>query len=418
MGKLSISKGSTSRKSTSKKYTASTTLSWKRIHRCCNCDSEYGYRVTRSVSGSGATEVAANIALVSAKNSLLARKNEVCDQVACPTCGFLQPEMYLEKFRGVRWASYFGAIAAIVFLLAAFVVSFDASGGNYEVVYWCRRVAGLLFLLPLITYFWGIMGCSNRNPQKNLEKTQKREDLILLTVGTPPFPGEEKQLSRRYVHVFFATLFLVIFAFLIPTLHEATLSSDRANPNCAPKYFGPGDQVKIYFPYHFSSIKGYWDTRSISATLTGEEKETPVTTHPHHGSWGNNISGKKSELRESKIQLFTELTVPKEEERAGKDVNVRFSMSVEYPAMADADSFVDQTNQYDFDHTIKLSATGTGTQIIKMEFYSFMAAMILFLVHFFLPMISIRRLRSEIANPSEFVIPDDAQEIPGQIPNV
>lgn len=384
----------------SKKYSASTTISWGRIHQCYNCHSEFGYRVSRLISAEGPSEEAASIALAKAADSLLVRKNEICDQVACPVCGFYQPEMFLEKFRDFRFVSYIGAVVALVFLIIAFTDS--SPSGAYVMTYLCRRWACLLFLAPLMIYCGGIMGCSNRNPQKNLEKTQAKEDILVLTAGTPPLPGEEKQLSRRYVHVFFMTLLLVIFAFLLPTLHEATLSGSRNNPDCAPKYFGPGDRVRVYFSSHITSIKGYWSTHRVSATLTEEGKDAFVTTYPHYANWGNRISGKRRELRESSNQLYTDFTLPMEEERAGKDVNVRFSMSLEYPVSSGANSFDNRTEERNFENSFKLSASGTGTQIVKTEIYSYVAAMILFLVHLFLPMITIRRLRSDIAIPNDY----------------
>jgi len=387
-----------------KKYTASLDVAWKRIHRCCHCDSEYVYPLARNVSAEGPSEEAAQANLMTAITKLLERANEICDPVACPACGFVQPEMILEKDRNLRWINCVWGIAAIVFLIIGVVNIMSANGsegitGSYETVLWSRRWAWLLFLAPLFFYFGGRLGNPNRDLQRNLEKTQEREDVVLLTQGMLPDPMMEKRLPRGYVHAFFISLVVTLLAFLLPSLFEATLPDDRANPTCVPGYFGPGDPVRVYFPFNVSSIKGYWNSH-VAAELEAEGLETPknVTTHSHRKDWGQNLSV-KSRDRSNSSSIYTDIVVPDGEDIAEKDVTVRYIIALAYPVVSGGNSFEDRMELHPHSDRYKLSATGTGTRIIHLEFYSYIAAMLLFLCHLFIPAILIQSLRSHVATP-------------------
>ena len=397
-----------------KTFTATIPLTWDRVHRCCNCHSEYSYRIERSVSAQGPTEEAASTNLVSAVASFLKRKNEICDVVACPVCGYHQPEMFLEKYRGIRWLKFMGGIAALIFLLFLTVAYFELQDeknamSGYVMVVWCGRLAWLLFLAPLFIYLGGIWGCSNRNLQQNLEKTQKRENIVLLNEETPPEPEMAKKLSRSYLHVFWGSLLLVLFAILIPLMHKAPLPKDAANSDCLPKYFGPGDPVRVYFPIHVSALKGYWDS-NVNAVLDAEglESKKNVAVYPHHSSWGDRISGKRRELTNSSRQVYTDIVIPKENIE-GKNVTISYKMTLRYPTSVGRNEFVEQTDVHTTDMKYRLSTAGIGTNLIYLELYSLFATMGLYLCHLFLPGFLIRSLRNDIEIPN-FVMPENSGE--------
>ena len=390
---------------------------WRRAHRCLNCESEFFYEMEGDTPAVKNPDTPAQIPDVNIKEKFktladlkkpevmtpelhqkqaeaaVQRKENDLDMVPCPVCGFYQPEMFAERYKTLPRVGVIVAVIAGVFLLIGSGTGLDLSEKicmRYEVMLYAKLISCVLFGGSFLWFLWLILPYSNRNLRRNLDVSEKTGRAQVIRCRPVPTGEPAKKLSSAIIWHFCIPFLLAIIVYCLPYGYMMTLPSDAANRDCLPRYFGPGDFVRVWFPQEIESLKGYWKSTPSGYMILGDgvggekERNRILTRARRNDNWSNGVRyEKKSELRNSRHRIFVDMVLPSlsdQKEIVGSKVDFHFDVKVIYPYCLGMMGFVEEEGEISEDFTFHLSPAGTGVQIIRMEIIGYVGGLLLLIV--------------------------------------
>lgn len=340
------------------KYSASIELECWKEHVCVGCGSTFRYRLKREKSGQAPTMSAAEA--VARKAAVTSLKNDV-EMQPCPTCGIIQPDMV-----GDTYATGHGCLLVILAILLGILGVFVIL--REEIVlfplYLGTWIAVGICALGALGHIWMAKRNFNRDLEANRQEAREaiqKNDLRLEK------PGHLEQpllatIPRRFgmgERIVFFLLFLGIGSFASAEI--ARLVSDwPLNHDCEPVVVGPGDDLTIYLSDEVSSLKGLWNGQAAVEVLNARElglKSNRLPASSKNDNWGNYIWGKRVETKNSR--LWTRIVIPKEEDLAGRKMNLNIILDVKYPA-AEGSGFLNEEQTFEHAAELHLSSPHAG----------------------------------------------------------
>jgi hypothetical protein len=385
-------------------YTSTLHVSVWKEHTCAACGARFRYLFQRKKAGQGNTPEAAEAA---ARNAVVQALEHEVDMHPCPACGRYQPDMIAVRRRRWHWYLFWIALPVLVLLVilgGAHAIPYALAG--YLAAGWC---AGLLLVHLIIDAI---------NPNRDLERNQRlaadRVDRGDMWVPDeqPSEQGEDVGSGWTSGHAI-CYLFLLagVLALLAPDLLRIA-SGWTINANSVyPEVAGPGDEVKIWFPDRVSSVKGLWNgTATVEVANAAEVSlaggNLKATTN--NATWSQTIRVKSSE-KNSSSRLWVRVQLPPQADLAGKTLQLRMRLNVNYPAMAGGNRWNPAQGAFTHNTAVKLSAPNSGSQYTTWWWAGMLGGSLLVLVPSALLAVLAGAFRRK-ALPTQVIVPDSKDE--------
>lgn len=306
-------------------YKATITIKCWKQHECVGCGGAYRYKFQRSVTGQGGNESAAERAAEQA--AMRAMEREV-DQRPCPRCGCLQPDMIAQgKSRTHRW------LALILLALSAAVVAFGLISSATLVTY---AIAGLILVVMSALALPIHAAVALSNPNKNKDANRNRAAKAVDTGLVEEVADEDLDLADGEPRAVGRGVLLLLILGVVGTLFTVApfalkaVSGWPTVEGTKPEVLSPGDSVTVWFPDRIQAVKGLWSgSPRVTVVNDGGAGPLNISATASRDNWGNTISGKS--VSNSSPNLWAELKVPDNAALAGKTIEVRVDMDLNYP---------------------------------------------------------------------------------------
>jgi hypothetical protein len=173
----------------------------------------------------------------------------------------------------------------------------------------------------------------NRKPEVNLRRAASlaaRNKLVVVADANPALArGEPTMRARR------AWLWLAVGLAGVPLAFAPAVlkwcGGWTENRNTAQRVVAPGDTVRVHLPDRVFAVGDLWaGTPQAVMTGPGEAEPVPLPARAPARSWGGMIS-EDSKSRNAPTPLWADVTLPNDPSLAGRPVQLRIDMAVEYP---------------------------------------------------------------------------------------
>jgi hypothetical protein len=134
------------------------------------------------------------------------------------------------------------------------------------------------------------------------------------------------------------------------------------NPDWRPGVLGPGDEARFYFDEHFTSVKSLWDGDAGAWALNAAElglDEAPLPAETNHDTWGTTITRGKGDEYHGIVNPWVAVRVPDTPRVAGRRLQVRVDLSVEFPEWHGA-RYDPAVREFTRTTPVQLAAPGAG----------------------------------------------------------
>jgi hypothetical protein len=339
-------------------YTSTIEVNVWKEHACISCGTKYRYLFKRTKQGQGATPDGAS---ANAHNAVIKALEAEVDMQPCPGCGTYQPDMIASQRSTQHWWVFWLSMPVFILLLIlvlADVISY--SNGSWILAI----VAGMTMLIHLTFDAFN----PNGNLDANHRMAKDREEAGDLWVPNQPKGegGVEAGSGVNMGHyVGYALLGVGVLAFAVPPL---LLLATGATGNSAwnPEVVGPGDEAYVYFDKRITSVKGYWKASPTVSILNwdalGIGGPAPVlAARSKQDSWAGTITISSKGGTTSSPLLYSYVTFPPDERLAGKKLQLRISMNVQYPKLINSNMYQDTPETAQYDGTVTLSGAKAGS---------------------------------------------------------
>jgi hypothetical protein len=334
----------------------------------------------------------------------------------CPACGTCQPDTI-----GSVQATGHGCLVVILFVLLAVLVtgiilqSFDVFWVlPHFLVPWIAM--GLCLLAAL-----GHIALARRNFNRDLEANRreaeeaiKKNTLVLVQSGQRPQPAPDPIRQRMGVGRSIAFALLLVGTAAAGSAEIVRLGARwPLNSACDPVVIGPGDTAFVYLPDKVTSIKRLWNGRASVSLINAQElgQAQFLQAEGKKDSWSRLIWGKDTKPHDT--WLWAQVTVPEDAALAGKQLNLRITLDVKYPASQGALSFQDQYQTFGHTAVVNLASSHAGLYYLVLWWGGGAAGgMLVLLSGLLLRWLAKRRLSEA---PPAKIIPIDGDAVPIQI---
>jgi hypothetical protein len=138
------------------------------------------------------------------------------------------------------------------------------------------------------------------------------------------------------------------------------------NSACDPVVIGPGDTAFVYLPDKVTSIKRLWNGRASVALINAQElgQAQILQAEGKKDTWSRLIWGKDTKPHDT--WLWTRVTVPEADALAGKQLELRITLEVKYPASQGALSFQDQYQTFEHTALVSLASPRAGLHYLLL----------------------------------------------------
>lgn len=323
---------------------------WKR-HECVGCGGQYRYKFARTVTGEAGSESAAGKA---AEKAAIATVEKDVDQRPCPRCGCVQPDMIAQQKSNRH---FWVALLLLLFSAAAGLCGLISSA-----TWMTYSSASLLLAVASAAGLVVHAAVALSDPNKNKDANRDRAERMVDQGDMEPVADADDDLAggepKPVAGAAFPLLGLAALGVVLTTVPFVlkTVSRWPTVADTKPEVAGPGDKLTVYFPKSFESVKGYWSgSPRVTVTNDGGAGPLSIPATAKADSWGNTISGKS--VSNSRPAAWAELALPNDPKLAGKTIEVRVDMTVQYPH-GTGRSFDNQTTQ--LSQTAKFTLAGSG----------------------------------------------------------
>jgi hypothetical protein len=352
-------------------YTSTVTAKCWKQHTCLLCGAVYRYKIERKRQAQASTIPVAQQRASAAVQKALEKEY---DKRPCPHCGLLQPEMIGQSKRSTH-----GCLMSLTVLLAgvlAILTGTDALGIK-SILYIAVGVAGLLALLHI--------SAALNNPNVSLERNLSSAAgstsagvTQLIQPGAADKPASVP-MSQSGVGLAFVLLLSGLVLLGLAEIKRST-SGWAYNDRWYPPVAGPGDTARFYFGQSISSVKGYWNANSATASAANSAELGLTPSDVFVGtskkdSWGSRISAKNSE-KTSSSSLYMDVTMPRNPKLQGETAQMNMDLTVTYPAMSGS-GFTEQKSKVSRSAPITFAAPEAGKQYMKFWWWGLMGGLFL-----------------------------------------
>ena len=341
-----------------KTYTSTYQLRCVKEHTCASCGTVYRYTMARKVAASSGRSAAAAQEACRVKVERTAREDT--DPHACPTCGLLQPDMVgRRRGRGHRLPLLLGVLGGVTVLILRGVDVLPSVTATWV-------LAGLAAVIAV-----AYAAVEGADPNRNLDGNRARATNRVAD-GTVTFDPPARPAMRRSVGMAvpgragprWLLVGLVLLAPLVAAVPEVARQVRRwpANDGCYPPVVGPGDATRVYMRDKIDSVKGYYRGVVHAMLLAEGGSPVPVAATTKQNDWGHTISVKSDEKRNVN-HPYVDLTLPADPALAGRRVQTRVHLAIEYPSLASGgNSFETAEAEMDEPFPMALAGVGAGAQ--------------------------------------------------------
>ena len=363
-------------------------ISWsgERRHRCVVCGTIYEYQIQRKVGSVALTVGGAHKRLERKMERSLADDS---DPVPCPVCGYYQPDMIGNKRRVSGWFFFPIVFPCAIISLAILAESDSTPAGPF----YLRLALGGILLLYLLYHAYTCLRWTNRGAEKRRREPQLG-DRPLRIVQAEPYPADGAQRAPKISPLPLSLWLMLLATLALFAAPVYELCSGRANKDCFPPIFGPGDTVSFQLPEEIESVGGKWVSRVSVIAMPKEEPGKIFHLYAGPGGqkeWSEKISTEKRNPVK-KSQLWSHIPIANDERLANRDLDLFFDLYLLYPELIDEQSFGEQEAQIGCERSLRFSGPFAGRTYARLWYATFFGGLALFLLGIYVNARTIRAL--------------------------
>lgn len=323
------------------------------VHRVCvGCGATYEF-VHAQVTATG---VGGSIMVLEALVN--GTTNSFMNEPPCPACGCRRPAV-ISRWKRAR--HLFLAIGLLPVSVVVFLFGWGPgiTGATYATT---AIILAVVSAIALFAHALVALADLNRNREANRAAAEELIDRRRMEVVADQNPdraiGEPRVVARNAVPLLAVGavgLLLMLPPFLLRWTGDWPIAAGTK-----PEVVCPGDTVRVWLPDRIDAVKGHW-RGNPRATVTAADPSRPVAVAAtaQRESWGDTISGKN--LSSTQPNLWADVTLPDDPALAGRTVEVRVDMTVEYPFAFGA-GFENRTAEAGVTRSYTLAAKGESAK--------------------------------------------------------